>query len=107
MGDNFLVLLFTTKNTMGSKPSTAKPEGGSSSSSSSGGQVEFYWDPVSPPSRCVHMTLKALGEKLVAKHLDLFKGEHKTEEYLKINPAGKVPAIKCLTSRCRRAAPSP
>merc|ERR1739838_600936 len=83
MGDNFLVLLFTTKNTMGSKPSTAKPEGGSSSSSSSGGQVEFYWDPVSPPSRCVHMTLMALGEKFVAKHLDLFKGEHKTEEYLK------------------------
>ena len=80
---------------MGSKPSTAKPEGGSSSSSSSGGQVEFYWDPVSPPSRCVHMTLMALGEKFVAKHLDLFKGEHKTEEYLKINPAGKVPAIKC------------
>ena len=44
--------------------------------------------------RCVHMVLKALGEPFVEKKLDLFKGEHKSPEFLKINPEGKVPAIK-------------
>jgi len=68
--------------------------GSGSSAQKSGGQVEFYWDYRSPPSRCVHMTLMALGEKFVEKPIDLFKGEHKQEDYLKINPAGKVPAVK-------------
>ena len=74
---------------MGSKPSTARHN----VTSPSGG-VEFYFDPVSPPSRCVHMTLKALGEGFIEKKLQLFKGEHKSEAFLKINPAGQVPAIK-------------
>lgn len=79
---------------MGSKPSTARKDVVTSGTANTD-PVEFYWDPRSPPSRQVHMTLKALGEKFVEKRLDLFKGEHKTEEFLKINPAGKVPAIKC------------
>jgi len=79
---------------MGSKPSVARKEVEITSTGSSSDPVEFYWDPVSPPSRCVHMTLKALGEKFVEKRLELFKGETKTPEFLKINPAGKVPAIK-------------
>jgi len=84
---------------MGSKPSSAKKDVASTpaaaASANSGEPIEFYWDPVSPPSRSVHMTLKALGEKFVERKLDLFAGEHKKEEFLKVNPAGKVPAIKC------------
>jgi len=65
------------------------------SGASSGKQeTEFYWDYRSPPSRCAHMTLVALGEKFTPKPIDLFKGEHKKPEYLAINPAGKVPALK-------------
>jgi len=78
---------------MGSKPSSAKKSDVDVSSSTKG-DVEFYWDQRSPPSRCVHMVLKALGEPFVEKKLDLFKGEHKSPEFLKINPEGKVPAIK-------------
>jgi len=70
---------------------------GASSGKEQSGPVEFYWDFRSPPSRCVHMTLKALGEKFVEKPVDLFKGEHKAPDYMKINPAGKVPAIKVGT----------
>jgi len=70
---------------MGSKPSTAAKDQG---------QIEVWWDHRSPPSRCVIMTLKALNEKYVDKQIDLFKGENKSEAYLKINPLGKVPAIK-------------
>jgi len=40
------------------------------------------------------MVLMALGEKFVERKLDLFQGEHKKEDYLKINPAGKVPAVR-------------
>jgi len=78
---------------MGSKPSSAKKSDVDVSSTTKG-EIEFYWDPRSPPSRCVHMVLKALGGSFVEKKLDLFKGEHKTPEFLKINPEGKVPAIK-------------
>jgi len=67
---------------------------GASSAGGSSGGLEFYWDFRSPPSRCVHMTLKALGAKYDPKPVDIFKGEHKKPDYLKINPAGKVPAIK-------------
>jgi len=80
---------------MGSKPSVARKDQGMMTPAASSAPVEFYWDPVSPPSRCVHMTLKGLGEKFIEKKIDLFKGESKTPEFLKINPAGKVPAIKC------------
>jgi len=56
--------------------------------------VEFYHNHLSPFSRAVHMTLLALGIPFEIHEIDLFNGEQKSEAYLKINPQGKVPAIK-------------
>jgi len=49
---------------------------------------------MSPPSRAVHFCLKMLSCDFEYKNVDLSKGEHKTEEYLKMNPDGAVPTIK-------------
>jgi len=57
-------------------------------------KLEFYGFFLSPFSRVAHMTLIALGIPFEMKTINLLKGEHKTEEYLKINPKGQVPAIK-------------
>jgi len=56
--------------------------------------VEFYHFFLSPFSRGVHMTLKALEVPFNIKEINLLKGEQKKEEYLKINPRGKVPSVK-------------
>ena len=47
------------------------------------------------PSRglIVHWLLEELGQPYDLKILDLEKDEHKTEEYLAVNPMGKVPAL--------------
>lgn len=57
----------------------------------------FYINWASPVSRSVMMTaheLGLLGDSCV-KEIDLMNGEHKKEEYLKINPNGTVPAYRC------------
>lgn len=56
--------------------------------------VEFYYHRQSPPSCLVWMTLKELGIDYKGNHIDLIKGEQKSEAYTKINPAQQVPAIK-------------
>jgi len=56
--------------------------------------VDFYHFFLSPFSRGVHMTLKALEVPFNIKEINLLKGEQKKEEYLKINPRGKVPSVK-------------
>jgi glutathione S-transferase len=43
--------------------------------------------------RIVHWMLEELGTPYEAKNLSFDKGEHKTPEYLRVNPMGKVPAI--------------
>ena len=50
----------------------------------------------SPRSRSltVYMMLEELGVPYELKIMNLAKGEHKKPEYLKINPMGKVPAVK-------------
>src|ERR1700746_2053182 len=41
-----------------------------------------------------HMVLEESGEKYEAKKVDLAGGEQRTEAYLKINPLGRVPALR-------------
>lgn len=55
--------------------------------------LELYISIYSPPSRAVWMTCRALGLEPNVHFLDMSKGEHKTEEYLKMNPAGQVPTL--------------
>jgi glutathione S-transferase len=45
-------------------------------------------------SMASHIVLEESGEKYEAKRLDLAKGEQRTEEYKKIHPLGRVPALK-------------
>lgn len=52
----------------------------------------FYTNPMSR-GRIVHWMLEELGVPYEMRILDLEKGEHKTPEYLRVNPMGKVPAI--------------
>ena len=56
--------------------------------------IEFFFMNVSPPSRMVWMTLKALKLDFDAKVVNLMEGAHKKPEYLAINQRGKIPAIK-------------
>lgn len=57
-------------------------------------RMEFYYHSISPPSQAVWMTLNMLGVNYEAKELKLFEGEQRSDWYKKINPLGKVPAIK-------------
>ena len=54
--------------------------------------VVFYYNPVSR-ARVVHWLLEELGVPYRIELLRLDKREHKTPEYMKINPMGKVPCI--------------
>lgn len=53
----------------------------------------FYFSPLSPNSRRPWMTARHLGLPLDEKVVDVFKDEHKSPEFLKINPNGMVPAL--------------
>ena len=44
-------------------------------------------------SLAAHIVLEELGEKYEAKRMDLSKGEQRTEDYKKIHPLGRVPAL--------------
>ncbi len=49
------------------------------------------------PGACsiaAHIVLEESGEKYEGHRMDLGKGEQKTAEYLKINPQGRVPALR-------------
>jgi glutathione S-transferase len=45
-------------------------------------------------SMAAHIVLEEGGEKYEAKRVDLAGGEQRTDAYLKINPQGRVPALK-------------
>ena len=59
-----------------------------------GKPMEFYYLPQSAPCRSVWMTLKTLGLEFEEKFTNIFKGETRTPEFLKMNPRGKVPCLK-------------
>ncbi|HEY8442384.1 MAG TPA: glutathione S-transferase N-terminal domain-containing protein [Xanthobacteraceae bacterium] len=44
-------------------------------------------------SMAPHIVLEESGEKYEPRRMDLGKGEQRSEEYLKINPQGRVPAL--------------
>jgi glutathione S-transferase len=54
--------------------------------------IAFYHNPMSR-GRIVHWMLEEVGAPYETKVLSLEKGEHKTPEYLAINPMGKIPTI--------------
>src|SRR5688572_22756082 len=45
-------------------------------------------------SMAAHIVLEESGEKYDTKQVDLAKGEQRSEEYLKINPQGRVPVLR-------------
>ncbi len=54
--------------------------------------LEVYLDPCTVNSRKVLAGLDLLGTEFHFNHVNYFTGEHKGEEYLKINPNATVPA---------------
>ena len=50
--------------------------------------LTLYWFPGSQPSRAVKAVLDLGHVEFTSEVRDIFKGETRTEEYLKINPAG-------------------
>ncbi|KAL4224352.1 Glutathione S-transferase theta-1 [Mactra antiquata] len=55
--------------------------------------VQFYYDLLSQPCRAVYMFLQGTGIEYEKKPIELVKGEQRSEEFVKINPYHKVPAI--------------
>lgn len=54
--------------------------------------MKLYWfDTVNPRKACA--VAKYLGSPVEYVHVDLGRGEHKTPEYLALNPNGKVPTL--------------
>jgi glutathione S-transferase len=45
-------------------------------------------------SMAAHIVLEESGEPYEAKQVDLAKGEQRSDEYLKIHPLGRVPAMR-------------
>ncbi|KDR11943.1 Glutathione S-transferase 1-1 [Zootermopsis nevadensis] len=55
--------------------------------------IDLYYLPASSPCRSVLLTANAVGVQLNLKFLDLFKGEHLTPEFLKLNLQHTVPTL--------------
>jgi glutathione S-transferase len=55
--------------------------------------MKLYINPISPNVRRVRLTAAVLGLQLEEKQLDFTKGEHKSPEYLALNPNGAVPTL--------------
>lgn len=55
--------------------------------------MKLYYNPLSPNVRRVRLTAAVLGFELEEKLLDFSKGEHKSPEYLALNPNGAVPTL--------------
>lgn len=55
--------------------------------------MKLYMNPLSPNDRRVRLTAAVLGLSLEEKPIDFAKGEHKTAEYLALNPNGAIPTL--------------
>ncbi|ALC40888.1 CG16936 [Drosophila busckii] len=53
----------------------------------------LYYATLSPPSRAVMLTAKAIGLELELRPINLLKGEHLTPEFLKMNPQHTIPTL--------------
>ena len=56
--------------------------------------IELYWGSGSPFAWRVMLTLEVKGLAYESKLLEFSKEDHKSSEYLKLNPRGKVPTLK-------------
>ncbi|XP_060613878.2 glutathione S-transferase theta-3-like [Anolis sagrei] len=56
--------------------------------------LELYLDLVSQPCRAVYIFAKKNKIPFEFKLVELTKGQHKGEDFLKVNPDGKVPAMR-------------
>lgn len=56
--------------------------------------IELYWGSGSPFAWRVMLTLEIKKLPYQSKLLQFSEGQHKTAEYLKLNPRGKVPTLK-------------
>ena len=57
-------------------------------------QVDVYGDARATCTQRVLILLEELDLKYDLKSVDLSKGDHKTPEFMELQPFGKVPAIK-------------
>ena len=55
--------------------------------------LTLYYSP-GACSMAAHIVLEESGEKYEGKKVNLAAGEQRTEEYLKIHPLGRVPALR-------------
>ena len=56
--------------------------------------IELYWGSGSPFAWRVMLTLELKRLPYESKLLEFSKQEHKTPQYLQLNPRGKVPTLK-------------
>lgn len=56
--------------------------------------MDIYADPITVNCRKVFAGLKLMGIPYTHKHVDYFKGEQKSEAYMKINPNASLPAMQ-------------
>ncbi|KAG4068652.1 hypothetical protein HA402_002343 [Bradysia odoriphaga] len=54
----------------------------------------LYYDDISPVVRSVLMLIDVLKIDVDLKYIDLFKGEHRSDEFFRISPNRTVPALK-------------
>jgi len=55
--------------------------------------MKLFYNPLSPNVLRARLTAAVLGIQLEEKKLDFAKGEHKSPEYLALNPNGAVPTL--------------
>nr|ALS04353.1 glutathione S-transferase delta-epsilon 2 [Acartia pacifica]ALS04354.1 glutathione S-transferase delta-epsilon 2 [Acartia pacifica] len=55
--------------------------------------IDIYGMQLSAPVRIVQMTAQCLNLPYTFKEVDLLKNEHKTEEFLKLNPMHTIPTV--------------
>lgn len=55
--------------------------------------ITIHVNPLSTPALTVMLAASAIGQAYETSIIDMMNGGHKTPEYLKINPAGKVPSM--------------
>ena len=66
--------------------------------------LDIYGVGGSPPCRAVYLVAKAIGLDYNFKKVDMNAGEHRSADFLKMNPAHTVPTMNdsglCLGERC-------
>jgi glutathione S-transferase len=56
--------------------------------------MKLYGHFLSAPSNKARLAATAVGQDFEYVHVELTRGEHRSDEYLSINPVGKVPALQ-------------